>query len=513
MEDPRHYKCLYKECCKSYLYKWDLINHNKTVHEGDTSTKCNVCEKTFMKKGSLQKHIRKSTCQAVSSIINLAEYTQLEVCIRSSSKITELTEKHEIDEGNVQSRKGDQKVTTLKEEKQIKIQLLSKVPEATESSKIDVVQNKKEIENASQSELEGVKSREFSCNSCNSDMKSRFEFRNHVCPAKKEAEATDKLVEREHFTDPQEIEISNQKLSENENKLDNNILKNKCDICLGNFTDLGDCQHHKESKNPNKIHARPKCDKSFLDNKNLKIHIASIHDGKTFSCQSCSFSAPDKTRLRLHIEETHLNYVYNCPFDDCLFSTPKQTFIELHTRRSHGKLNNKCAICEELFPKYRFFKGHIYLRHGGIFCNFCYFQPLTERELQEHNSKKHAGISFSCTECSFVTSSKINLEMHKSVHTYKATKGGQKRRNKDDKQTTYTCPKELCKMIFCTKTKLEKHYQKLHSAILLTCKECSFESTNKMDLIVHKNEHDYYKWLHANGLLPDSLIEMSSSQQ
>ena len=67
----------------------------------------------------------------------------------------------------------------------------------------------------------------------------------------------------------------------------------------------------------------------------------------------------------------------------------------MHTRRGHGKLNT--AICEEHFPKVRALKGHIYIKHGGIFSNFCYCQPLIERELHEHNSKKHAGISFSCT--------------------------------------------------------------------------------------------------------------------
>ena len=117
----------------------------------------------------------------------------------------------------------------------------------------------------------------------------------------------------------------------------------------------------------------------------------------------------------------------------------------------------------------------------GIFCHLCRCQPLTEKELQEHNSEKDDEITFSCTECYFVTSSMVNLEMHKKIHNKKVKKDRQTRKSKD-------------------------------RIILLVCPECSFESSNKMALIVHKNEHDYYKWLHANGLFPESATEMSLSQ-
>ena len=118
---------------------------------------------------------------------------------------------------------------------------------------------------------------------------------------------------------------------------------------------------------------------------------------------------------------------------------------------------------------------------------------MTENELQDHNSEIHNGITFSCTECHFVTSSKLNHEMHENSHNKKA----------------YNCQKELCNMVFFSQRRLEKHEKKLHSAVLLNCPECSFESYNKMDLIIHKNEHNFYKWLHANGLFPESVAEMS----
>ena len=167
------------------------------------------------------------------------------------------------------------------------------------------------------------------------------------------------------------------------------------------------------------------------------------------------------------------NIEYKC--DKCSFSSKKPRFLTIHMRRRHGDASYNCLNCEEHFPDLRNLKQHIHAKHMGIFCHLCRCQPSTEKELQEHNSETHDGITFSCTECNFVTSSKLNLEMHEKIHNIKVKK------NKD-------------------------------RIILLMCRECSFESSNKMDLIVHKNEHDYYKWLHANGLFPESAAEISLSE-
>ena len=507
MDDPSRYMCPYTDCCKSYLTKWDLTNHIRIVHEGDTSTKCNVCQKTFMKRGNLKSHIQKGKCQAVSNanIINLSEYPQLQVCVLS--KITKESDKEKYEPENAHDREDIPNAAkrTKEEEKENILNCASSVTEETivEDSKGENVNSGKDIEKFKQNMSEEAKKVEFSCDICHQDFQSRCKLRKHICLTSNWTETTSTPVEREMVAKP--IEGANFHISKDIQLTMKSTQKEEIENTL---QDVSDVREETETENGK--------EKSMQNR--LELENSNLEEDKSgeFSCDVCSqyfkyryeilkhvclaskgteasetlfereiFSKPHKIKKFIKnvskkgkMKDNKL-LEYRC--NKCSFSSQKERFLTIHRRRRHGEKSHNCSNCQEHFPDLRDLKRHIYAKHMGIFCHLCRCQPSTEKELEEHNSEKHDGITFSCTECNFVTSSKLNLEMHEKIHIQKL---------KNNKQT-------------------RKHKDRI---ILLICPECSFESSNKMDLIVHRNEHDYYKWLHANGLFPESATEMSSSE-
>ena len=51
------YVCKYDNCGMEFTRAWNMLNHAR-IHEGSKPYQCQICEKTFIQKGNLKKHIK-----------------------------------------------------------------------------------------------------------------------------------------------------------------------------------------------------------------------------------------------------------------------------------------------------------------------------------------------------------------------------------------------------------------------------------------------------------------------
>lgn len=52
-----YYFCMYDNCNMQFTRAWNMLNHAR-IHEGCKPYKCQICDKSFIQKGNLKKHIK-----------------------------------------------------------------------------------------------------------------------------------------------------------------------------------------------------------------------------------------------------------------------------------------------------------------------------------------------------------------------------------------------------------------------------------------------------------------------
>ena len=110
-----------------------------------------------------------------------------------------------------------------------------------------------------------------------------------------------------------------------------------------------------------------KCDKTFCQSGNLKIHIKTVHEGaRDYKCDNCGKAFASNNGLNYHIHAAH-NEEKNLKCETCgkFFSHINNLKRHITSVHKRSVKNHKCEICDKAFCQLQDLKYHIRSIHEG----------------------------------------------------------------------------------------------------------------------------------------------------
>ncbi|XP_063911188.1 zinc finger protein OZF-like [Zophobas morio] len=168
----------------------------------------------------------------------------------------------------------------------------------------------------------------------------------------------------------------------------------KCELCSSSFRDRSKLKFHMKKHEDNYVaptFACEFCEKVYLVEQNLQLHVKKVHKGETEShvCETCGKSMASKQSL-IHHQYIHLGRKpFACHLCDKSFAKPGR--LTDHIRTHNNETPFKCEFCEKSFSMKKTLKSHMMALHEG---------------------KKHL-----CAICGKALSSAESLKVHTRMHT------------------------------------------------------------------------------------------------
>ena len=168
----------------------------------------------------------------------------------------------------------------------------------------------------------------------------------------------------------------------------------KCNLCEKYFAFKGDLQKHSKIHNePSKRIPCSLCDKTFTNNTHLdrhkKLHT-SISVSKPFRCDRCELSFREKYNLKVHVERVHDKILKLFECDKCPTKFNGRAKLEHHIELKHEQINRhlRCDDCSKTFPVEHLLRRHKNMVHivPAHECKICNVAFKSTGKLDRHNS-------------------------------------------------------------------------------------------------------------------------------
>ena len=159
-----------------------------------------------------------------------------------------------------------------------------------------------------------------------------------------------------------------------------------------------------------------------------------IAKGKKRGHRRTSPASPSET------ESTNLN-LYNCSWKNCGKKLESEGLLKAHTQEH--KSIHCCNFCDERFPREKYMKEHIKMKHENIdwICVLCDEDFVTESNLKNHMESYHDGKEWNCDGCCFQSNSSAELINHLKLTGHQPSKSIQNSKSKITH--CYTCKEEF----------------------------------------------------------------------
>lgn len=234
-----------------------------------------------------------------------------------------------------------------------------------------------------------------------------------------------------------------------------------CDLCGFTCLDAVEFDNHKPCLNLDGKYVCT-CGRRFTDSLLLKLHFIKEHSMESiYSCGSCNYITLDESILNKHISShcnADFNEMHKC--SECDYSTFYPSNLKKHKLKHNDKKPFQCSKCVLKLKSKKLLFQHEEIHKKDFKCSICkqIFQSLSK--LKKHIFT-HKGIKdiYNCSECGFISSTEIDLDMHKESHN-------------DAKK--YIC--DECGLRFKFPSFLKRH-QKLHLRpvnVMFSCNQCSY---------------------------------------
>ncbi|XP_030833424.1 PR domain zinc finger protein 10 isoform X2 [Strongylocentrotus purpuratus] len=131
------------------------------------------------------------------------------------------------------------------------------------------------------------------------------------------------------------------------------------------------------------------CNKCFLNNSALSVHLKTHSGTKYYTCPFCADTFDRNEHLKLHVQTHAFNGFYTCPHCGKRFS--EYNHVRKHIRGFHSMKEFPCMHCHKIFPRPDKLKLHM-LRHSNqkdFLCANCGKQFKRKDKLKEHMSRMH----------------------------------------------------------------------------------------------------------------------------
>ena len=235
----------------------------------------------------------------------------------------------------------------------------------------------------------------------------------------------------------------------------------------------------------------PECPNVFNDKPSVKYHLRNTHDERKTTCDQCGQKFTERSILN-HILRAHSEDTFNC--EKCDYTTHVLANLKYHIVTSHDAAYNMCEECGKSFKHKNILSMHIKDKHSGkiLNCDQCDFTCKGQTtQLSQHKYTRHWTAQIICIYCNFLTSSKSEMEDHKTTHqgdqisTLSCTKSDARKRKEKEAQMDLIC--HLCNVKKKSKASLRLHKSSIHDGVRYKCLEdgCKFSGRQKGQLTVH----------------------------
>ena len=200
---------------------------------------------------------------------------------------------------------------------------------------------------------------------------------------------------------------------------------------------------------------------------------------------------------------------WKCPEKVCFVSKSTLPLLKLHLKKCHAekKFRYQCDMCDYIPAgngKPSNLRIHKEAVHLGIkhICPQCAKEFTTKSNMQAHIKKDHEGRRVKCQYCEYAAKGTYELKMHNEIGhlgkrhncdikdcSFSSTNKNSIRVHRDMVHLEKTIPCLACDNKFSTEFILRKHIGKHHEGLF--CEVCSFQILTKNEHIIHNNtEHD-----------------------
>lgn len=180
---------------------------------------------------------------------------------------------------------------------------------------------------------------------------------------------------------------------------------------------LEDIMAHSDSNKGDSISC-PTCQKSFVSDARLKVHMKRHIATKDFQCDICSKAFIYKSDINRHILTQHSHQrSYKCKLCDRAFT--QSGHLTAHIRTHYGDRPFECTFCARKFSRQTHLKQHIRTHTGEkpYVCEECDKGFVQLGSLKDHLKRHRGQKDYHCSRCSKAFVGKNQLDSHWRTHT------------------------------------------------------------------------------------------------
>nr|CAI5835587.1 unnamed protein product [Callosobruchus analis] len=489
-------KCPYKTVITSHLKEHTLAKHPDITGTRVTST-CIYCNKTFVRKQTLDDHIVKSHPDFISSVSRkVHECTK---CTYKTAITSYLKEHIMIGDNRVTStciycdktfvRKETLDEHILKTHPDFIASVSRKVHECTECT-FKTISNSQFRRHMVTHSAGSRKRRIPRCIHCNKTFASKQALDGHIIRRHPDfiASVSAKVHECTKCT-YKTVNIAHLKRHIKKHPdIAGNRVTITCIYCNKTFIRKDSLEDHIVKRHPDfiasvsrKVHECTECTFKTISNSQFRRHMVTHSEHRIPRCIHCNKTFASKQALDGHIIRKHPEFIasVSAKVHECT--------------KSGNRVTSTCIYCNKTFVRKETLNDHIVKSHPDFIasvskkvheCTKCSFKTISAKTLEDHVVKIHpdfiASVSkkvHECTKCTFKTISTSNLKKHVlAKHPDIA---------------------EISRCIYCHKTfvrkeALDDHVVKRHPDFIASvsrkvheCTKCTFKTISSNNLKEH----------------------------
>ena len=508
----------------SFSFTNNLRSHFKTYHNGQGVFQCQLCDKSFLKKTTIQSHMQKQH-KDVQFVKSFEEgpnkfYEEINVQVNLKKFKCSSCEKSFNHQKDLKSHV----ITDHNGSGTLKCKYCEKIFVSDDKLKNHIKIKHEKFRNETHLKNDDLS---LKCKMCEKSFIKFYSLKDHLRDIHNSTGLHNcKMCKNTFLHESTLTKHIAKKHKDNKEPLLNKYFKRK-PKSLTKKSDIFN-PHHQEKQ----IFPCNKCARKFEKETNLQNHITVHHDGKRMKCTLCGALLTKLYSLKRHFKSNHkekgiiheeffeevtinVNSIQALKCKFCEETTNSERMEVNHLKEKHGLMKNlKCNLCEKVFGYIGNLRQHFNTSHGGhgIFkCDLCEKAFLKRNLLFNHIQTIHDR-----SNNNFIDdlADKPN-QFYKESTVKFATRKYQKLNNKQIRSLTKhkneTSPKsddqtlkcKICDKTFKYMVMFKTHLRTIHNgADLYECNQCSkaFFRDTTLEKHIKKNHNGSDKMLKDSGV-------------